>query len=77
MGFAGNCLELVGKNEAGSEQLILALSTKALDSLEEKKLEKLRAHLKLVAIDVGTIEHIGGGGIRCMLAGVHMLSKSR
>ena len=76
LGFAGNCLELVGRNETGSEELVLALSAKALQSLEEKNVEKLKDYLKLVSIDVGTIEHIGGGGIRCMLAGIHMLPKS-
>ena len=73
LGFAGNCLELVGRNETGSEELILALSVKALQSLEDRNIEKLKDYLKLVSIDVGTIEHIGGGGIRCMLAGIHML----
>ena len=76
MGFAGNCLELVGKNETGSDQLLLAISSKALKSLEQKKVEKLKAYLNLVEIEVYTIEHIGGGGIRCMLAGVHLVPKS-
>ena len=76
LGFAGNCLELVGRNETGSEELISALSAKALQSLEKTNIEKLKDYLKLVSIDVGTIEHIGGGGIRCMLAGIHMLPKT-
>ena len=76
LGFAGNCLELVGRNETGSEELLLALSAKALQSLEKANIEKLKDYLKLVSIDVGTIEHIGGGGIRCMLAGIHMLPKT-
>ena len=77
MGFAGNCLELVGRNETGSDQLLLAISSKALKSLEQKKVEKLKAYLNLVEIEVSTIEHIGGGGIRCMLAGVHLVPKSQ
>ena len=72
LGFAGNCLEVVGKTDSGNEQLVLAISTTALKSLESQKVQTLEKHLKLAPVDVSTIEHIGGGGIRCMLAGVHL-----
>ena len=72
LGFAGNCLEVVGITDSGHEQLILAISTTALKSLENRKVEKLEKHLKLAPVEVSTIEYIGGGGIRCMLAGVHL-----
>ena len=75
LGFAGNCLELVGKTESEKEQLVLAISKTALKSLDRKKILKLEKHLKIASIDVSNIEHVGGGGMRCMLAGVHLAPK--
>ena len=72
-GFAGNCLELVGSGDSkGDNNLVLAISTKAITSLSRKNTEQLEKHLQLVKINVNTIEHVGGGGIRGMLAGVHL-----
>ena len=75
LAFAGNCLEVVGKTESGVEQDVLAISSTAIKSMDNTKVEQLKKHLKLVSVDVSTIEHIGGGGIRCMLAGIHLGSK--
>ena len=73
--FAGNCLEVVGKTDSGIEQNVLAISSTAMKCIEKMKLETIEKHLKLVPVDVSTIEHVGGGGIRCMLAGVHLRTK--
>ena len=70
--FAGNCLEVVGKTDSGVDQDVLAISSTAIKSLDNTKVEQLKKHLKLAPVDVSTIEHIGGGGIRCMIAGVHL-----
>ena len=75
LGFAGNCLELVGKTDSEGEHLVLAISQTALKSLDSKKIQRLKKHLKIASIDVSNIEHVGGGGIRCMLAGVHLPPK--
>ena len=75
LGFAGNCLELVGKADSKDEQLVLAISSTALKSLDKIKVETLEKHLKLAPVNVNTIEHVGGGGIRCMIAGVHLVEK--
>ena len=76
LGFAGNCLELVGSTtDSKDEQLVLAISSTALRSLDKIKVEKLEKHLKLAPVNVNTIEHVGGGGIRCMIAGVHLVEK--
>ena len=75
-GFAGNCLELVGSADYKNDNnLILAISTKAMSSLSRKNIHQLEKRLRLVKINVNTIEHVGGGGIRCMLAGVHLVTK--
>ena len=73
VGFAGNCLEL---NTCEQEQ-ILAISSTAVTHLRESNLDLLKKHLKLVECRVNLIEHIGGGGIRCMLAGVHLPEKDQ
>jgi hypothetical protein len=65
--FAGNLLAL----NAGGRQII-ALSTTALASLEERQRLALAAHGELVAADIATIERHGGGSVRCMLAEVHL-----
>ena len=75
LAFAGNCLEVVGKTDSGVDQDVLAISSTAIKSLDNTKVEQLKKHLKLAPVDVSTIEHIGGGGIRCMIAGVHLGSK--
>jgi hypothetical protein len=65
--FAGNVLEL-----APSKGKMLALSTTALGSLEPAQRRALEAHAGLVAVAIPTIERLGGGGVRCMLAEVHL-----
>ena len=72
LAFAGNCLEVIGKTDSGADQEVLAISSTAIQSMDNTKIEQLKKHLKLAPVDVSTIEHIGGGGIRCMLAGVHL-----
>jgi hypothetical protein len=63
--FAGNLLEL-----RGSSGPVIALSAAALRSLAARTRRALERHGKLVSADVATIEHIGGGSVRCMLAEV-------
>jgi hypothetical protein len=63
--FAGNLLELAGRN--GS---VIALSTAALAALTAPTRRALERRGRLVAVDVATIERVGGGSVRCMLAEV-------
>jgi hypothetical protein len=67
--FAGNALELSTPN--GN---ILAMSTTAYTSLTESQVLMIENHVKIVPIDVSTIE-LAGGSIRCMLAGIHLPKK--
>lgn len=62
--FAGNLLELRG----GGDRPVIALSAAALASLDTRQSARLREHGELVAEDIGTIERVGGGSVRCMLA---------
>ena len=63
--FAGNLLEL-----AGSAGPVIALSAAALHSLAPPTRRALERYGQLVAVDIATIERIGGGSVRCMLAEV-------
>jgi hypothetical protein len=67
--FAGNLLEL-----RGSRGPVIALSAAALRSLDGGARRTLERHGELVTADVATIERVGGGSVRCMLAEVSLPS---
>lgn len=63
--FAGNMIQLSNKNG----KKVLVMSKTALESLEEDQKEKLQKHNdNIVTADISTIETIGGGSARCMIA---------
>ena len=63
--FAGNALQL--QNESGEKFLVM--SQKARNSLTEGQLEQIHRHKnQILAPQLDTIETIGGGSARCMLA---------
>lgn len=64
--FCGNALEL-----AGGEKRLLALSQTAYQALTHEQVGLLEKKLRLLPLDVTTIE-MAGGSVRCMLAGVHL-----
>jgi hypothetical protein len=49
---------------------VIVLSAGALACLADGTRRALERHGHLVTADVGTIERIGGGSVRCMLAEV-------
>jgi hypothetical protein len=63
--FAGNMLAL--HTEDGQ---ILVLSKRAFDCLTTEQKQHLEQYAKLLPMDIPTIELIGGGSARCMLAEV-------
>ncbi len=66
--FAGNVLFLDG----GREGPLVALSRRAWASLTRPQRVLLEQHARPVLCAVETIEHVGGGGIRCMLAEIFL-----
>jgi hypothetical protein len=62
--FAGNMLQI--ENNIG--KLFLVLSETAYNSLNKKQVEKLKSYNELIIIPIPTIEKIGGGSVRCMMA---------
>ncbi|MCI5041079.1 MAG: arginine deiminase-related protein [Donghicola eburneus] len=68
--FAGNAIELQGR-----EGLVLALSSRALQSLDAGQRAALERHVSLLPLDIPTIEH-AGGSVRCMIAGLHLSART-
>lgn len=62
--FAGNMLQLVDRRGAP----VLVLSRTALDALTPAQVQALERHTALLPVAIPTIEGVGGGSARCMLA---------
>lgn len=70
--FAGNMLELI--NTDGKR--ILVMSQTAFDSLNPEQLVFLNNRTNLLPVSIPTIEKIGGGSTRCMIAEVFLNKKA-
>ena len=70
--FAANVLELTAPKGH-----LIALSTTALSSLSPPQRRILEAHAALIPVEIPTIERVGGGGVRCMLAEIHLPKRIR
>jgi hypothetical protein len=66
--FAGNLLEL------GTDPIapVIALSETAYRALEPSQVARLARHGDIVPIPLPTIERVGGGSVRCMLAEIFL-----
>lgn len=70
-GFAGNALELASWDEALGDCNVLVMSTTAREALGTRAFARLAACTdSVLAVPLPTVERVGGGGIRCMLAEV-------
>ena len=67
-GFAGNVLEV--RNRLG--ETFIAMSTAAYGSFTEEQRETLCSFARIVHAPIPTIERLGGGSVRCMLAEVFL-----
>ncbi|MEO9056223.1 MAG: arginine deiminase-related protein [Steroidobacteraceae bacterium] len=65
--FAANVLELT--TPKGN---LIALSSTALSCLAPDQRRVLESRASLIPAEIPTIERIGGGGVRCMLAEIHL-----
>jgi hypothetical protein len=55
---------------------VVAMSTRARDSLSPQQRELIEMHAgPIVAAPIPTIETLGGGSVRCMLAEIHLPAK--
>ncbi|MDD4969691.1 MAG: arginine deiminase-related protein [Paludibacter sp.] len=62
--FAGNMLQV--ENADGKQYLVL--SQTAFDSLDQKQINLLSSYNELIVVSIPTIERVGGGSVRCMMA---------
>ena len=65
--FAANILELAP--EGGN---LIALSDTAWGSFDAAQRRTLERHAAVLPASIPTIERLGGGGVRCMLAEIHL-----
>ena len=70
--FAGNMLQVA--NSEGERFLVL--SQAAFDSLKQDQLDALSALTNILPIPIKTIETLGGGSVRCMMAEVFLPLKN-
>ena len=71
--FAGNMLELATWDEALGDSQVLVMSEAARQGLRPDNFARLSASTDAVlAVPVPTIERLGGGSVRCMLAEVFL-----
>jgi len=71
-GFAGNMLQL--RSQKGEP--LVAMSQAALQVLTSDQVAKLEQHGSIIAVPIPTIERLGGGSVRCMIAEIHLPKKS-
>ena len=69
--FAGNMLQLRGKNE----QCYLVMSEAAYKSLTPNQISSIEKHCPILSSSLETIETCGGGSARCMMAEVFLPKK--
>ena len=62
--FCGNILTVLGD----SEEYIIVMSERACKAFSENELNIISKYARVICVPVDSIENIGGGGIRCMLA---------
>jgi hypothetical protein len=69
--FAGNMLELASWDEAMGDCSVLVMSSAARAALDGAVLRQISGCVDAtLAVPLATIETVGGGGVRCMLAEV-------
>jgi hypothetical protein len=69
--FAGNLLELQVPADNGGTQSLLVMSARARAALGRERLLRIEAAVdRVLDVPLPTIETVGGGGARCMLAEV-------
>ena len=71
MHFAGNMLQV--KNEKG--ETFLVMSEQAFQSLKPAQISQIENHTKILFSSIPTIEKLGGGSVRCMMAEVFLPEK--
>ena len=67
--FAGNMLQVFDMNEKPH----LIMSEQAYTSLQPAQLKRLEKYNPIIPISIPTIEALGGGSARCMMAEIYLI----
>ncbi|WP_395091973.1 citrulline utilization hydrolase CtlX [Vaginella massiliensis] len=65
--FAGNMLQVEGLS-----QKYLVMSKTAFESLTAEQIKKIEQYNPIIAVEIDTIEKLGGGSARCMMAEIFL-----
>ncbi|WP_108866688.1 citrulline utilization hydrolase CtlX [Aquimarina aquimarini] len=71
VGFAGNVLQVVGLKD----KRYLVMSSSAFKSFTGDQITKIQQHCEILYSDLTTIETLGGGSARCMMAEIFLPKK--
>lgn len=66
--FCANILQL--ENNKGDKFIIM--SNTARNSFKSEQIESLKKHGEIIIVNIDTIEKVGGGSVRCMLAEIFL-----
>jgi hypothetical protein len=66
--FAGNMLTL----RSGQGHVLLVMSRRAFESLRTDQIGIMEKHCEIIPLDIPTIETVGGGSVRCMMAEIFL-----
>ena len=69
--FAGNMLQVFDTNEKPH----LIMSEQAYNSLKPEQVKNLEKYNPILPISIPTIEALGGGSTRCMMAEIYLINK--
>lgn len=69
--FCGNTLLVMDKNN----DPVWLMSETAKQHFSKEQIGQLAAEGRIVSADIQNIERVGGGSLRCMLAGIHTAAK--
>lgn len=65
--FAGNMLQV-----DNGENQFLVMSQSAYESLSKEQIETIESYNEIISVNISTIETLGGGSARCMMAEVFL-----
>lgn len=71
--FCGNVLELRGRNG----EALFVMSSTARKAFSASQLSVFEQHGNVVSCDIPTIEAVGGGSVRCMMAEIFLPKRTR
>lgn len=69
--FAGNMLQVADRDG----EKLLVMSDTAYHSLNLRQIQTLQKYNRIVKAPIPTIETLGGGSVRCMIADIHLPNK--